>query len=203
MAVAVDIGIMGGAFDPIHVGHLAAAEEARVTLGLREVLFIPSGQPYFNGKQKVLAVEHRVAMVRLAIAPNPHFKLSTMEIERTGESYSVDTLEELHRRYEDGRRWFFILGMDALLTLPHWKEPDRLIQLCHLVVANRPEFTAQDIELFEETVPGISQHITFLETPSVDVSSTDIRQRRANGQSIHNLIPSAVEEYILEHGLYR
>ena len=202
MAVAVDIGIMGGAFDPIHVGHLAAAEEARVALGLREVLFVPSGTPCFEGKEKVLAVEHRLAMVRLAIASNSNFKLSTVEIERAGKSYSVDTLEELHRRYGDSRRWFFILGVDALLTLPQWKEPGRLIQLCHLVVANRPEFRVQDVKLLEESVPGISQRITFLKTPEVDVSSTDIRHLAAKGQSIKDLVPPAVEKYILEHELY-
>ena len=199
----MDTGILGGTFDPIHIGHLIAAEEARVTLGLSEVLFMLAGQPWLKNDRAILAAENRVEMVRLAIASNPHFKLSTMEVERPGESYSVDTLEELHRRYGPDRRWFFILGADSLLTLPQWKHPGRLVQLCHLVVVNRPDFPYRDMATLEETIPGVSRHVTLMDMPEIGISSTDIRERVSQGRSIRYLVSPGVENYILEHGFYR
>lgn len=198
----MDIGILGGTFNPIHIGHLVAAEEARMALGLREVLFIPAGQSWLKGDRAILPAEHRVEMVRLAIVSNPHFKLSTLEVERPGESYSVDTMEELRRQYGSAGRLFFILGSDSLMTLPRWKQPARLVQLCQLVVMNRPG-PPPNMAALEESIPGVSRRIVLLDMPGMDVSSTDIRERVLCGRSIRYLVPAEVENYILEHRLYR
>ncbi len=122
----MNTGVMGGTFDPIHIGHLVVAEEVRARLNLGVVLFVPAGQPWLRADSPVSVVEHRVQMVRLAIADKPYFKLSTMEIERAGPSYTVDTIAELQGQIDAGDELFFILGWDSLAQLPQWHEPSRL-----------------------------------------------------------------------------
>ncbi|GAI05377.1 unnamed protein product, partial [marine sediment metagenome] len=124
----VKIGVLGGTFNPIHKGHIVMAEETRVRLNLAEVLFVPAGQPWLKEDSPILAAEHRVQMVRLAIADYPYFKLSTMEIDRAGPSYTVDTITELQSQLGAGDELFFILGWDNLAQLPQWREPSRLIK---------------------------------------------------------------------------
>ena len=199
----MNIGVMGGTFDPIHIGHLVAAEDARVTLNLDEVLFIPAGQPWLKNERNILPVMYRIEMVRRAISGNEYFKISTLEADRTGNSYSVDTMEALRRIYGTATNIFFIIGQDSLQLFHKWKNPVRLVELCQLVVMNRPQVPPLDIAVLEKSVPGITRRIIQLHIPEIGISSTDIRERIACGRSISYLVPTHVEEYIREHGLYQ
>jgi len=198
----MNTGVFGGTFDPIHLGHLAVAEEVRTSLGLAEVLFVPAGQPWLKADRSISPAKHRVEMVKLAIAGNPHFKLSSCEVDRPGPSYAVDTIDILHHQLGTEAKLFFLLGSDALSELPQWKEPSRLIQICHLVAFTRPGFALPPLEPLESAIPGLSQHVTFVEAPQIDISATQIRNRVSRGASLHGLVPQAVERYILEQGLY-
>jgi len=198
----MNIGVMGGTFDPIHNGHLIVAEEVRTRLDLAEVLFVPAGQPWLKEDSPILAAEHRVQMVRLAIANKPYFKLSTMEIERAGPSYTVDTIAELQAQLGAGDELFFILGWDSLAQLPLWEEPSRLIKMCRLVAVPRPGYPIPDLKFMEPKVPGLSQRVILMEKPEIDISAFAIRKRIARGVSIHHLVPEPVERHIKQHGLY-
>ena len=198
----MDIGVFGGTFDPIHSGHLAVAEEARARLALAEILFVPTGQPWLKPASPIAAVEHRQEMVRLALAGKPHFKLSTVETERAGPSYAVDTIAELQRRLGAWDELFFILGWGSLVELPQWKEPSRLVEMCRLVAVPRPGYPVPDLQALEAVVPGLSERVIIMDKPEIDISATVIRERVAQGLSIEHLVPEAVEKYIREHGLY-
>ena len=148
-------------------------------------------------------VKDRVQMLRLALARRRAFELSTIEADRPGPSYTVDTMETLQRQLGSDADYFFLLGSDALVDIPKWKEPQRLIQLCQLVAFARPGFGLPTMEALEAAVPGVSQRFVFVEVPQVNIRATDIRCRIAGGRSIQRLVPRAVERYILEHGLYK
>ena len=199
----MDIGVLGGTFDPIHLGHLTIAEEARLRLGLAEVLFVPAGQPWLKADRPITPVTHRLEMVKRAIAANPYFQLSTTEVDRPGSSYAVDTITILRQQLGVKARLFFLLGWDALAELPQWKEPTKLVQLCRLVAVPRPECSSPDLEALETSIPGITQSVVWLDMPPVDISSSDIRQRVAQGQSVRHLVSDQVEQYIKEQKLYR
>jgi nicotinate-nucleotide adenylyltransferase len=198
------IGVLGGTFDPIHLGHLIVSEYIREKLGLREVLFIPAGQPWLKLKEEkhVSAAEHRLAMVRLAVASNRYFKVSTIEIDRSGPSYSIDTVLALKSRLGAGAEIYFIVGPDALAKLPKWKDPARLLEACKVVGIGRPGHGNADLRALESALPGVSQSIKLVDVPQIDISSTDIRKRVSQGLSIRYLVPEAVEKYIAEHKLY-
>ena len=198
----MNIGVMGGTFDPIHNGHLIVAEEVRTRLDLAEVLFVPAGQPWLKVYGHISAAEHRVQMVRLVIADKPYFRLSTTEIERAGYSYTVDTIAELLSQLGSGDELFFILGWDSLAELPKWKEPSRLIKMCRLVAVPRPGYPIPDLKFMEPKVPGLSQRVILMDKPEIDVSAFAIRNRIAQGLSIRHLVPEPVERYIREHRLY-
>lgn len=198
----MDIGVLGGTFDPIHIGHLVIAEEARLRLGLSQVVFVPAGQPWLKQDSNISPGEHRLEMIRLAIAPNAFFRASTVDLERPGPSYTVDTLAALKRELGQEANLYFILGLDALAGLPTWKEPQKIVELCHLVAARRPEAMDLDLESLERSVPGISSRVIILDNPLIDISSSDIRHRVAEGKSIHEMVPEAVERYIRERRLY-
>ena len=199
----MNIGVLGGTFDPIHNGHLLMAEEARARLNLAVVLFIPAGQPWLKVASPVSAAEHRVQMVHLAIADKPYCKLSAMEIERAGLTYTVDTIAELSSQLGSGDELFFILGQDNLTQLPEWKEPSRLVEMCYLVAVPRPGSSSPDLKALEAAIPGISQRVMLMEKPRVDISASVIRDRVGRGLSIHHLVPEPVSSYIREHGLYK
>jgi nicotinate-nucleotide adenylyltransferase len=198
----VKIGIIGGTFDPVHNGHLAIAEEAEKRLALTEVLFVPAGQPSLKVDQPVTAVVHRVEMVRRAIAGRTHYRLSTVEVDRPGPSYTVDTIAELRRQYGTGAELYFILGWDNLSELPRWHQPARLIDLCYLVAVPRPGQAAPDLDSLETHVPGVSQRVILMDGPMVDISATDIRRRVARGAPFGQLVPPPVAQYIDQHRLY-
>lgn len=198
----MNIGVLGGTFDPIHFGHLGLAEEVKARLALDEILFVPTGRPWLKANTPISAAEHRVEMVRLAIADKPYFKLSAMEVERAGPSYTVDTIAELQARFGAGNKLFLILGRDSLTEFPYWREAARLIQMCHLVVASRPGYPYPDLNYLDSLIPGISQRVTILDKPEIDISASDIRSRVAWGLSVSHLVPNLIEKYIEQHKLY-
>ena len=197
------IGVLGGTFDPVHLGHILMAEEAMKSLGLAEVLLVPAGQPISKMKEQLTPAEHRLQMLRLAVAERPHLKVSTMELERPGPSYTVDTITELRKKYGSKDELLFILGWDSLAQLPNWREPARIIGMCSLVAVPRPGFPRPDLKALEKNIPGISKRVVFLEKPRADISATDIRKKVARGKSIDHLVPAPVAEYIEKHKLYQ
>lgn len=199
----MDIGVLGGTFDPVHVGHLAIASAAMDRLKLSQVLFVPAGVPWLKGHRGITPAELRVEMLELAIAPYPRFRLSRIEIDRPGHSYTTDTLEQLKRELAGDVDLYFIVGVDALSELHLWHQPQRIIELCHLVAARRPGSRTPDLESLEGSLPGVSQRVIILDNEPVDASSSGIRERVAGGLSIEGLVPDAVARYIEEHGLYR
>jgi len=197
------IGVLGGTFDPIHTGHLVLAEEVRLRLGLAEVLFVPAGHPWLKSGTPISPAEHRVRMARLAIAGRPYFKLSTMEVDRPGPSYTVDTMLKLKSQLASGDELYFILGWDNLEELPRWHEPKRLIELCRLVAIPRVGCPVPDLKTLEADVPGLFKRVIMLDKPELDISASVIRQRVAQGLSIEHLVPEAVGKYIREQKLYK
>ena len=195
------MGILGGTFDPIHSGHLVVAEEVSARLSLDEVIFIPAGQPWLKAGNRISAAEHRLQMVRLAVAGKPHFKVSTVELERPGPTYTVDTLEQLSQ--QSNNELYFIVGWDNLIELPRWHQPQRILELCRLVAVPRVGCRLPDLELLEKSLQGISQRVVMLDKPQIDVSASIIRDRVAKGLAIGDLVPPAVEGYIRQQGLYR
>ena len=198
----VSESILGGTFDPIHCGHLGIAEEVMARLSLAQVLFIPTGQPWLKVDRAISPAVHRVEMARLAISSHHHFKLSTMEIDRPGPSYAVDTLASLQSELGAETRLFFILGWDSLAEFHKWKDPARLVQMCQLVAVPRPGSRPPDISALESAVIGISLRVIMLDIAVIDISASDIRRRVAQGLSISELVPKAVERYVLEQRLY-
>lgn len=190
------VGVLGGTFDPIHVGHLLLGEAAREELRLERVLFIPAGRQWRKEEKDrdISPVDQRLEMVRLAIADNPAFEVSTIEIEREGPSYTVDTLEQLRSEAPGARLWF-IVGADALVDMPHWHEVERIFELAKVCVAGRPGT--------DESWGPFADRVTWLEMPEIEVSSTAIRERVRAGRSIRYMAPDAVLRYIQEKGLYQ
>ena len=196
------IGVLGGTFDPVHIAHLVIAEEARTRLSLEEVVFIPTGQPWLKADKPVSPGEQRLEMVRLAISSNPFFRASSMELGRSGPTYSVDTLEVLQEEWGPEAEIYFILGMDALLSLPQWKDPARLLELCTPVAFTRPDQPPSALDDIAKQLPGLKQRVQLVEGPQIGVSGTEIRRRVAAGSSTRYLVPPAVEQFIAQHGLY-
>ncbi|MEE8442696.1 MAG: nicotinate-nucleotide adenylyltransferase [Dehalococcoidia bacterium] len=197
------IGILGGTFDPVHIAHLVVAEEARIHFSLEEVVFIPAGEPWLKAEQPVSPAELRLQMVSLAVESNPFFRVSAMEIERPGTTYSVDTLEVLHKEIGPQAELYFILGMDALLDLPRWKEPGRFLEMCVPVAFARPEHSCEVLKELDKRVPGLKERVQLMDGPAIGISGTEVRRRVAQGISIRYLVPPKVEQFIAEHGLYR
>ena len=195
-------GVIGGSFDPIHLGHLLIAEEARIALDLAEVVFIPAGQPWMKQEMTMSPAHHRLNMVRLGVSSNPFFTASSREVDREGPTYTVDTLEELCGEGVGGTDLFFILGADALERLHLWKDPERILELCTLVAVPRPGSDTLDLSLMDHVSPSAREKIVLLEGPLLDISATDIRTRAARGMSIHYRVPEQVERYIHRYRLY-
>jgi len=185
---------MGGTFDPIHHGHLVAAEEARVALELSRVLFIPAGRPWQKERHDVTAGSHRLAMTRLAIEDNPCFEVSTIELDREGLTYTIDTLRTVHEQHP-ADDLYFITGADAMLQILTWKDPDEILELARFVAVTRPGHDLGDLR-------ERGERIVILEIPALAISSTDIRERVASGRPIRYLVPDQVRRYIDEQGLY-
>jgi nicotinate-nucleotide adenylyltransferase len=193
------IGVMGGTFDPIHHGHLVAAEEARWQFDLDQVVFVPAGQPW----QKPVGVtpaEDRYQMTVIATASNPAFTVSRLEIDHPGPTYTVDTLRRLRAGQADGTRLYFIIGADAVLQIRTWKEPDQVLDQAEFIVATRPGF---DLDRLVSQVPSAAGRIHRMEIPALAISASDLRTRVARGAPIQYLVPDGVARYIHKHALYR
>ena len=196
------IGILGGTFDPIHLGHLAVAAETCRCLKLDRLVFLPAGQPYFKQLNTITPAEQRLLMLDLAISGEPVYSISKLEIERQGPSYAVDSVSRMKEDLAADDELFFIMGWDSLMSLPLWYEALRLIQLCKIVASPRPGFPQPDISQIDAKLPGLTQRAIVLERPLIDISSTEIRRRVQEGLSIHDMVPAEVEKYIREKGLY-
>ena len=202
---ALRIGILGGTFDPIHLGHLIIADQARDQFDLDKILLIPSGHSYFkdNRAQKVLPAEIRYKMTELAAMDNPYFEVSDLEVTRPGNSYTYETIEAIAGALPEASL-FFIAGADTVCSLHSWKYPERILKACTVLAAVR-EGQVQEDELERAALSLTEQfgaRIRRLLIPSIDISSTDIRERAAQGKSIHYMVPDPVERYIIETGIY-
>lgn len=197
------LGILGGTFDPVHIGHLIVAEEARLQLNLSNVLFIPASQPWMRSGQPLSEPNHRMDMVRLAIADNPHFEASEIELSRPGPTYTIDTLIELRSSYGGNVDPFFIVGADSYASFHKWKAPHEILELCTLVVYPRTMQSHGETKALETLPPALRKKTMFLNAPVIDINGTEIRRRVAQGVSIRYWVPREVEDYIHRHGLYR
>ena len=190
------LGIMGGTFDPIHMGHLVAAETARVDVGLDEVVFIPAGDPWQKSDQDITPAEQRYLMTVLATADNPYFSVSRLEIDRDGPTYTVETLRSLRSTLPD-TEFFFITGADAILNILSWKDVNEALRMATFVAATRPGYdlgTLADHDAFGQ--------VRLLDVPALAISSSDVRARFIGGGAVGYLIPRAVEEFAAKHRLY-
>ena len=197
------IGILGGTFDPIHVGHLMTAEAVRDEYHLDKVLFIPAAHPPHKQHQHVTPAIHRYVMTVLATCSNPYFQVSSLEMNRIGPSYTIDTIYELLHRFGKDSEMFFITGADAIQEIPTWSRIEELLGICHFIAATRQGCTP-DVDNIRESFGQLGQkRIHRLATPELEISSTDIRERVRAGYSIKYIVPKPVEEYIYKEGLYR
>lgn len=194
-----EVGIMGGTFDPIHLGHLACAEMARDACGLDEVRFVVAGNPNFKqGKELAPAVD-RYAMVQLALAGNDAFSASDMELRREGVTYTAETLALLKEELSECRL-SFIMGADSLITLASWKDADRIAQLARIICVSRPGYAVDESLLARLREMGFD--IKLVEAPLLDISSSEIRARVSKGKTVRYLVPDLVDGYIHDNGLY-
>ena len=216
------VGIFGGTFNPVHYGHLRAAEEVRLRLGFDKVLFIPSGTPPLKTKD-IASASHRFEMVRLAILDNPFFEISDIETRRRGKSYTVRTIEELKEAYP-GREFYLVLGIDAFLDLPNWWDPDRLAALSNFVIISRPGFRFADLRLSpylkktdhrvlmelddakKDSYPIVlksGKEGTLMRTTPLGISATDVRNYIKEGESVKYLLPAEVQSFIIRNKLFK
>ncbi len=194
------VALMGGTFDPIHKGHLAIADAVVNSLGVDQVVFMPTGNPHFKLDQQVTPAQLRLEMLELATEDDARYVLDDREIRREGVTYTVDTMEELHREHPD-YRYVFVIGTDAARTLVHWRGAARLAELVAFAIAARPGTSVETVEkALKES--GIEFSFEFFEAPLMDVSSTQVRERVALGESFDDLVPARVVEYIKQHELY-
>lgn len=194
-------GILGGSFNPPHIGHSILAENVREQLFLDKVVFVPSGRHALKDGGTLVSAEHRLKMANIAFGGNDNFEVSDIEIEKskTGvTNYTVDTLMSLYDRYKnDFIKLYLIIGIDNLIEFPKWKNPDKLFALSEVIIMNRPGFLVQDVD------SEYSRKARYLSVPMLDISSTDIRNRIKSGKSVKYLVDEKVEEYILDNGLYK
>lgn len=200
----IRIGVMGGTFDPIHYGHLFAAEASRAEFGLSKVIFIPAGSPPHKQSQIISHSEHRYHITALAISSNPDFEVSRLEVDKSGITYTFDTMKNLKSIYGEDTAIYFITGADAMLDLLTWYKIGELLTLCKFITVTRPGYNYQELEQkIEEISSNYGGEILCLEVPLLEISSTDIRERIKNGKTVKYLLPEEVETYIYENGLYK
>lgn len=201
MAQPARLGIYGGSFDPIHLGHLAIAEEARTTLGLAGVAFVPAARQPLKGNAQG-APDHRLSMVRLACADNPAFYADDLELRRPPPSYTVDTLVSFAHHHPAPAELWLILGADAARDLPRWRRVAEVVSLAQVAIVGRPGYTV-DLPALVAAVPGLAGRYAWIDGPRLDISSTSLRARIAEGRPIRYQVPDEVRRYIAEHGLYQ
>ena len=196
------VGILGGTFDPVHRGHLEIARRAMNEAGLERVIFIPAGQPRLKSEEPTASPQQRLEMLRLAVGDEPDFEVSDIELHRTGPTLTVETLRELRAQLGDYVELRFILGLDALARFDQWVEPERVVELAHLLAVSRPGYTGFDWPGFYARNPYAEGRVDCLDSTAIDVSASELRGRIAAGASVSGLLPAAVEQYIRDNGLY-
>jgi len=197
------LGAMGGTFDPIHNGHLAIAEAARQELGLEKVIFVPAGVPPHKRGSPLTASHHRYCMTLAATLPNPFFEVSSLELEQEGPGYTVDTVARLREQLGPATILHFIVGIDSLLDILHWRQPAKLLSLCRLTVVNRPGFSLADADArLQAFLEAKADRIDFVKGPELAISSTQLRRLLRQGRSVRYLVPDAVMDYIRKFNLY-
>lgn len=196
------IGIMGGTFDPIHIGHLVTAEAVRNEYGLDKVLFIPAANPPHKQNQKVTPAIHRYIMTAMATYSNPYFHVSSIELDRPGPSYTIDTIYELIDKFGPQTEIYFITGADAIQEIPTWDRIEELLGVCQFIAATRPGCVPSVDNIKEYFGELGKDRIHRLNTPELEISSTDIRARIKKSYSIKYIVPESVENYIIKEGLY-
>ena len=201
------IGIMGGAFNPIHNGHLVTAQEALSQFELDKVIFIPTGNPPHKIENKIASAEDRYIMTVIATSSNSNFFVSRMEIDRKGKSYTIDTVQQLRKIYGKNLLLYFITGADAILEILTWKNTGEIVSLCKFIAATRPGYNLSRIEdlrkRLSDKARAADKKIYIMEIPALSISSTDIRNRVRYNRPIDYLLPEGVSNYILKHGLYK
>ncbi|MEW4531168.1 MAG: nicotinate-nucleotide adenylyltransferase [Maioricimonas sp. JB045] len=195
------LGIYGGTFDPVHYGHLIAADQFREQCELDQVLFVPAGKPPHKQTREITAGKQRVEMLKLAVAGDPRFGVSTIELDRDEPSFTLDTLGQLRREQPDAEL-YFLMGADSLAEFPTWREPARIVELAHIAVANRGRSVPDPGPVGEAIGVDLASRVTVVEMPAVDLSASDLRARVGSGRSIRYMTPRAVEEYVRTHDLY-
>ena len=195
------IGVLGGTFDPVHLGHLILAEEARDQLGLSTVHFVPAGDPPHKQGRHLAPVEERLHMIELAIAGNDAFRASRADADRPGPHYTLDMVHILQAQLPPGGELYFLMGYDSLAELPTWHRARELVAACHLVALTRHEVPL-DWAYLESQLPGVRERVTLLDMPELEIASHQIQARVRDGRSIRYLVPDAVCGYIGDHGLY-
>ncbi|MCX7423518.1 MAG: nicotinate-nucleotide adenylyltransferase [Planctomycetia bacterium] len=197
------IGIYGGSFDPIHLGHLLLAETCREVCALDEVWFLPCANPPHKPVGSLSAGQLRVEMIELAIAGNPWFKVCRIELDRSGPSFTVETLRQLTLQHPTAE-FCFLMGADSLADLPQWREPRTILELAEVIAVNRGHQTPLSVDLLENQLGSLARdRVSLVAMPAIDVSATDLRERVRSNRSTRFRIPRAVEVYITQHGLYR
>jgi nicotinate-nucleotide adenylyltransferase len=195
------VGLLGGTFDPVHHGHLMLAEEARHALALERVLFVPAGQPPHKLNESHSAPAQRVCMLELAIAGNPAFGISRVDIERPGPHYSVDMVRRVQEELGQDTELFFLMGLDSLTSILSWHKPAELLAQCRLAAARRPGYTFDLAALIEE-LPALGERLSFIEMPLIEIAGADLRRRVRCGLPIRYQTPESVRRYIIEQHLY-
>ncbi len=197
------IGLMGGTFDPIHFGHLRAAEEVLMGFGLEKVIFIPTGIPPHKLSDNVSSATHRLRMTELAVSSNPNFEVSAIEIEREGLSYTVDTLSQLRQQYGAFTTFYYIVGLDAIAKISTWKDPSKLFKLSEFVAVSRPGNDPSVLSDLRRTLgDNVFSKIHVFSTTLLAIASTEIRRMVRCGESIRYLVPARVMNYIEKERLY-
>lgn len=195
------IGILGGTFDPPHIGHLVLADCALESLRLDHLLFVPAGDPPHKRSATRLPAAHRAAMLEQALTLDTRFRLSWVDLDRPGPHYAVDTVQLLSEEYP-GASFYFVMGSDSLRDLPTWHQPQKLIGLCHFAVMRRP--TAQVSPAMHAAVlPGLAERVVMIDAPQIEISSTEIVERLRTGKTVRFLVPQPVLDYIQSHHIYQ
>jgi nicotinate-nucleotide adenylyltransferase len=196
------LGIYGGSFDPVHLGHLLLAETCREWCGLNRVLFVPCGQSPHKPNGARATGKQRAEMLELAIAGMPHFGVCRIELDRSGPSFTVETLRQLHAE-QPNAKLFFLMGADSLIDLPQWREPREILELATVVAVNRGSQGCVSREVLEPKLgPLVRERLQFVTMPAIELSATDLRDRARSNRSLRFRVPRAVEEYIRQHQLY-
>lgn len=196
------VAIFGGTFDPIHFGHLQLAEYVKKEAGIDEIVFMPAKAPWQKLDFKLATPEDRLSMVELAIKDTPYFSVSTLEMSRPGNTYTIDTLREL-KKNNPSKDLFFILGYDSLLKLNTWKESSEIIKISTLISVSRPGYSKPSSYKLNKIVPGLAKKVILLDGIQCDISASAIRERIEKGEDITDLVPQSVNDYIISHNLYR